>query len=136
MIMSGFSRRCFHGVPRIIDGSFERVKGPQGEAGVRVEIDGDWGALEVKNGVGEVGNYFERHRLNVNVRQVYPKGVKGGEEEGKEEIGNCLESGDVQEEKEGLGKNEEKNEGNLNSGEDQNKLNKNEKVDSERVSVK
>ena len=135
MIMSGFSRRCFHGVPRIIDNSFVRVKGPQGEAGVRVEVEGDWGALEVRNGVEEVGNYFKRHRLNVNVRQVYPKGGKGGEE-GKEEMGNCLVSGDVQEEKEGLEKNEEKNEGNLNSGENQKKLNKKEELESERVLVK
>ena len=61
--MSKFSRKCYHGVPRIIQNSFkgEEIK----EIG---ELPKEW-----KNRPEEVRKYFETHRININVRQVYPK---------------------------------------------------------------
>ena len=58
VIMSGSCRRAYHGVPRILEGTLpEHLK--------NTSDDGDWGPF---------AEYLETTRINVNVRQVFPKG--------------------------------------------------------------
>ncbi|KAJ3411628.1 hypothetical protein HDV05_001893 [Chytridiales sp. JEL 0842] len=56
LVMSGESRRCFHGVPRILEGTLPEFL-------QRVEGDEDWDVF---------ADFLKTTRVNVNVRQVYP----------------------------------------------------------------
>ncbi|KAF6765151.1 hypothetical protein DFP72DRAFT_870249 [Ephemerocybe angulata] len=60
VIMSGACRRAYHGVPRILEGTLpgHLKAGAAGE---------DWAPF---------AEYLETTRINVNVRQVFPKGFK------------------------------------------------------------
>lgn len=62
-IMGGASRRCYHGVARVLPNSFtvkeHKVKACTQSDEVRVEYEA-------------VQKYLSSHRININVRQVYP----------------------------------------------------------------
>lgn len=69
--MSGFSRICYHGVPRIIENSYvPPAMSPALEA-LATKIDKQAEQPLSPNGFKEVLTYFSGHRLNVNVRQVW-----------------------------------------------------------------
>ena len=55
MVMGGESRRCYHGVPRVVGGVRWVEEGGVEEEGVEM---------------GNVRAYLESHRININVRQV------------------------------------------------------------------
>jgi len=64
LIMSGpLCRRAYHGVPRILEGTlpehFSQPPDPEDDG------DGDWEPYE---------RYMRGARININVRQVFPKG--------------------------------------------------------------
>lgn len=62
-VMAGYARRCYHGVPRVVEGSWK------GNGGIEKE-----GKMEGKpNGRKEVIAYLQTHRVNINIRQVYKK---------------------------------------------------------------
>ena len=68
--MSGPSRVCYHGVPRIIEESYVEPEGREEMEDVAERIDGQV-SEERRNGFKEVLAYFKTHRINVNVRQVW-----------------------------------------------------------------
>ncbi|KAG5463312.1 MAG: hypothetical protein BJ554DRAFT_315 [Olpidium bornovanus] len=60
LVMSGPSRKCFHGVPRVLEGSLPSYLRPD-SADARSE-DSGWDL---------VGAYMEQSRINLNIRQVF-----------------------------------------------------------------
>jgi alkylated DNA repair protein alkB family protein 1 len=65
VVMSGpTSRRAYHGVPRILEGSLPAHLGEE----VYVD-DGSWLPY---------ARYMDTTRININVRQVFPKGFNPG----------------------------------------------------------
>ena len=70
--MSGPSRVCYHGVPRIIEQSYAEPEGKEEMEAVAETVDGQV-SEERKNGFKEVLEYFKTHRINVNVRQVWAR---------------------------------------------------------------
>jgi len=60
--MSGKSRLAYHGVPRIISNTYLWEE---------VETKAEW-SEEWLNSPKNVLNYLQNHRININVRQVYP----------------------------------------------------------------
>ncbi|KZT61508.1 hypothetical protein CALCODRAFT_463925 [Calocera cornea HHB12733] len=63
LIMSGPCRRWYHGVPRVLEGSLPRSLWDRLEG----EDAREWAPF---------GRYLARARINVNVRQVFPPGMK------------------------------------------------------------
>jgi hypothetical protein len=55
------SRKCYHGVPRILANTYANKERPE------VMMDEGW-----INQYENVENYLRTHRININVRQVYP----------------------------------------------------------------
>jgi alkylated DNA repair protein alkB family protein 1 len=75
-IMSGFSRKCFHGVPKVLPGTFKMEEhmlslAPNGQD---VIAEGDSEVMnqeiEFKNSWEETLKYMETSRVNMNFRQV------------------------------------------------------------------
>ena len=69
IIMSGFSRKVFHGVPRIIENTFEYEKFTPyiKDENPTLNIDKSF-----ENTDKNVINYLKNHRLNFNFRRVLP----------------------------------------------------------------
>ena len=73
LVMSGFSRKVYHGVPRIIENCFEYqqfdeyAENLKDEGLVRMDENGMF-----KNNVFHAINFLKKHRINLNFRQVYP----------------------------------------------------------------
>jgi len=55
-------RRAFHGIPRVLEGSLPAHLRPEAD---RENTREDWSAF---------GEYMMTSRININVRQVFPKG--------------------------------------------------------------
>lgn len=81
--MSGQSRRCYHGVPRVIEGSFDREKFmkwiEENKPGV---IENHKGAKKNEDGSfvnDEIHcvNYLAEDRINFNFRQVWKRSEEG-----------------------------------------------------------
>mmetsp|Transcript_38670 Transcript_38670/g.121836 ORF Transcript_38670/g.121836 Transcript_38670/m.121836 type:complete len:294 (-) Transcript_38670:158-1039(-) len=66
MVMSGESRRCYHGVPRILSWEEEKAYFPEAQ---QLVSPAD---LKDRGEDGErMMEYFKSHRINLNVRQVH-----------------------------------------------------------------
>ena len=81
LIMSKEARLCYHGVPRVLEGSFDKERfekeldlGFEGwrEIGVDFDVVNDWKLP--KNEFRHVLKYLEGNRVNINIRQVFFKG--------------------------------------------------------------
>jgi alkylated DNA repair protein alkB family protein 1 len=107
LIMSREARLCYHGVPRVLEGSFCRAKfeealdlecpGWEGEGvGEGEGVRNSWDLPE--NRYRHVLRYLEGNRVNINIRQVFLKGEEeggGGEKGLGSKKGSCdLEMGD------------------------------------------
>lgn len=95
LIMSREARLCYHGVPRVLEHSFDRGRFVEAldledpgwqEAGVGEEVRNSWDLPE--NRYRHVLKYLEGNRVNINIRQVFLSGeeekLAGGKEYGKE----------------------------------------------------
>ena len=59
--MGGESRKSYHGVPRVIADSFTPAKD------IQIDLNKQW-----LNREKQIDSYLSTHRININVRQVYP----------------------------------------------------------------
>lgn len=72
-IMSGFSRKCYHGVPKVIPGSFEAKASEMLEENEDVyggALEPENKEIDFKNSWKETIRYMEKSRVNMNFRQV------------------------------------------------------------------
>ena len=60
--MSGKSRKAYHGVPRVLSKSYKDENKE-----IELKMEKEW-----LNDHQNVMKYLSSHRLNINVRQVYP----------------------------------------------------------------
>ena len=79
--MSGFSRICYHGVPRIVEESWKEPVFDVEMEKIQGIIDGQLEGPDRINGFKEVVEYYKCHRLNLNIRQVWARKEKEKEEE-------------------------------------------------------
>lgn len=79
--MSGFSRICYHGVPRIIENSYKQPELNEEIKAIAEKIDSQVEEPLRINGFKEILAYYKTHRLNLNVRQVWAR--KGHNDNGE-----------------------------------------------------
>ena len=65
--MSGHSRICYHGVPRVIENSFNRIQYNELIKNQKDLINDE----KIENLDIHALNYLEENRLNLNFRQVF-----------------------------------------------------------------
>lgn len=79
LIMSGYSRTCYHGVPRVLEGSFNEKKFDEyakcNLSKIKEEylkqLSGESDLKEFNNNEIHAINYLKENRLNLNFRQVF-----------------------------------------------------------------
>jgi len=77
VIMSGPScRRAYHGVPRILEGTLPGHLGPRPDASDRSQLEDSQNREGLSEDWAPFAEYMKTTRININVRQVFPRGFK------------------------------------------------------------
>ncbi|KRX08067.1 hypothetical protein PPERSA_02199 [Pseudocohnilembus persalinus] len=85
MVMSGYSRNCYHGVPRIIEGSFKKEKYlnylKENHPDIFEGREKNKDEKDFENDYLHVINFLSQSRINFNFRQVLKKDGEKNEEQ-------------------------------------------------------